>query len=120
MAVSRTITVTTLVLLELLAIKSMHLQIHQNGYYAALVDLRDNGPHLLPGSNIPLKKLYLGIEPIDFVFAVLQCFFANVVDGSAPGLSLFAWQFGGTFGAIVVVAFIEGLRRGSERTVVYL
>ena len=109
MAASRTFVIVVLLILEIVAIKSMWIQIHHNGYYAAMVDLRDNGPHLLPGSDTPLKKTYIGIEFIDYVLTVLQCFFANVVDGSAPGLSLFAFQFSGTLLAVVMIVWTESL-----------
>lgn len=80
---------------------------HRNGHYALMVDLRDNGPHLLPGSNIPLKKSYLRIKAIDYVLTVIQVAFASVVHGSSPGLSLFAFQFRGTLLAAIVMIRAE-------------
>jgi len=100
--------------LEVVAIWSMWIQIHQNGHYAMMVHLRDYGPHLLPGSNLPLKKSYVGIRATDYILTVLQCTFANVVDGSSPGLSLFAFQFGGTVLAAIVLLWTESLKTNNQ------
>ncbi len=98
-----------LLCIELLAIHSMWIQIHRNGHYARMVHLRDNGPHLLPGSTIPLKKQYVGIEAIDYVLTVLQVTFANFVDGSAPGLSIFAFQFSGTLLTAIILIWVGNI-----------
>jgi hypothetical protein len=89
---------------------SMHSLIYRNGYAAALERLRDHGPHLLPGTDVPLLREYTGIRPIDYQLTVLQCVFANITDGSAPALSLFSFYFAGQLVPALAVFLAESYR----------
>ena len=112
--------VLLLLLLQLLAFDSMWGFIFRNGYYDALVRLRDIGPHLLPGSDTPLQEQYIGIGPVDYWLTVLQAVFANIFDGSAPELSMYAFYFAGQLGAVITVLCVESCREGNEKMVLAL
>lgn len=103
---------SVLLLISLCAfgVYSMHSLIHRNGYVAALQNLRDNGPHVLPGSDIPLLREYTGIGFIDYQLTVLQVVFANITDGSAPALSLFSFYFAGQLVPVLAVLITESHR----------
>ncbi len=101
-------------LLFILAVDSMWGTIFRNGYYNALIDLRDHGPYVLPGSNTPIKRSYTGIYLLDYWLTVMQCVVANVTDGTAPHLSVFAFHFAGQLFAVVSVVMIEGMRCGNK------
>ena len=88
--------------------------IFRNGYYDALVRLREFGPHVLPGSNTPLQQHYTGLGLLDYWLTVLQAVFANVTDGSAPKLSLYAFQFAGQLVPILTVLVVESYREGNR------
>ena len=109
-----------LLMIFLLALDSMWLGHMRNGYYDALVYIRDVGPHLLPGSDTPIQETYTGIAALDYWLTVLQTVFANVTDGSAPQLSLFAFQFAGQLVSVWTVLLLEGLREGNQRGLVAL
>lgn len=57
---------------------------------------------------------------LDYWLTVLQCVFANVTDGSAPRLSLYAFQFAGQLVSVMTVLMIESMREGNRRTMVSL
>jgi hypothetical protein len=109
-----------LLFIFLLGLDSTWGLIFRNGYYAALVHLRDFGPHLLPGSDTPIQQHYTGLGLLDYWLTVLQCVFANVTDGTAPHLSLFAFQFAGQLVSVLTVLMIEGMREGNRQTVISL
>jgi hypothetical protein len=104
--------VIILSLLELLAIYTLWIQIHLNGHYKLMTTLRDHGPHLLPGTSIPLKKEYLGVKSIDYVLTVLVCSFGAIIDGGYVEGKLFVGLIGGVVAAAVVVIWCEGLIAG--------
>jgi hypothetical protein len=99
---------------------SMHILMHRNGYYAAMIHLRDFGPHLLPGTEDPLVRRFTGNELLDYWLTVLVCFFANTVDGSVPELSIFCLVFAAGLGPVLVVVYFESLRRGRMWGLLYL
>ena len=72
------------------------------------------GVPTLPGTSIPLKTSYTGIEAIDDQLAVLVTFFWPIVDGNTPALSLFCIQFEGGFVAVWSMFMIEGMRAGNK------
>lgn len=109
-----------LLLLQAVAFDSMWGFIFRNGYYDALVRLRDIGPHNLPGSDTPLQERYTGIGPVDYWLTVLQAVFANIFDGSAPKLSIYAFHFAGQLIPVITVMCIESCREGNEKTVMSL
>lgn len=78
-----------------------------------MTSLRDHGPHLLPGTSIPLKKEYIGIEAVDYILTVLVLSFVVVVDGSRMESTLFAVGFGGVVGVGVLIIWVESIRGGS-------
>ena len=41
-----------LALIHLFGLNSMYGLVYRNGYYDAVIRLRDHGPHLLPGTDI--------------------------------------------------------------------
>lgn len=112
--------IVLLLLLQAVAIDSMWGFIFRNGYYDALVRLRDIGPHLLPGSDTPLQERYTGIGPVDYWLTVLQAVFANIFDGSAPKLSIYAFYFAGQLVPVITVMYIESCREGNKQTVMSL
>ncbi|KAH6688012.1 hypothetical protein F5X68DRAFT_239519 [Plectosphaerella plurivora] len=60
----------------------------RNGYVAALMSLRDNGPHLLPGSQHLILTTFTGIPPLDKLLTLGGVMFASVTSGALPQLSL--------------------------------
>ncbi len=114
------IPVFLLSLLLAVAFDSMWGFVFRNGYYDALVRLRDIGAHLLPGSNTPLQEHYIGVGPIDYWLTVLQAVFANIFDGSAPQLSIYAFCFAGQLIPVITVMCIEGCRVGNEGNIMSL
>ena len=120
---SQTLRWTSLLLLSILeaiAIDSMWGFTFRNGYHDALARLRDYGPHVLPGSDITLRQHYTGIRPIDYWLTVLQCVFANIFDGSAPELSIYAFHFAGQLVPVVAIMAIESCREGNQGTTMSL
>ena len=109
-----------LFVLLVVAFDSMWGFIFRNGYYDALVRLRDIGPHLLPGSSTPLQERYTGIGSVDYWLTVLQAVFANIFDGSAPKLSIYAFQFAGQLVPVITVMCIEGCRKGNQKNAMSL
>ena len=96
---------------------SMWAMIFRNGYYHALVRLRDYGPHVLPGSNTSIVQTYTGIGLLDYELTVLQCVFANVTDGSALELSLYAFYFAGQLVSVIAILMIESMRIGHRNSI---
>jgi hypothetical protein len=88
----------------------------QNGYVKALLQLRNHGPHLLPGSNHPILTRFIGIPPLDKLLTLAGVMFANVTDGSHPQLSLYGSYFGGQLIGIFTIMVLEGLRQGNKQT----
>lgn len=111
---------SVLLFIFLLAVDSMWGLIYRNGYYDALVYLRDYGPHLLPGSDTPLQQQYTGIGLLDYWLTVLQCVLANVTDGSALHLSLYSFQFAGQLVSVMTIIMVEGMRQGNKKSMMSL
>ena len=107
-------------LIHAFGINSMYGLVYRNGYYDALIRLRDHGPHLLPGSDIPILTRFTGIGPLDKVLTLAGVMFANITDGSTPQLSLYAFQFAGQLVPVFTVILIEGNRRGNRGNVMSL
>ena len=103
-----------------LALDSMWGGIMRNGYYDAMVHIRDVGPHLLPGSDTPIQEEYTGLGVLDYWLMVLQTVFANVTDGSAPELSLYAFQFAGQLVPVITCLLIESMRGGNRGTYFFI
>ena len=101
-------------------LNSMYVAVYRNGYIDALIRLRDVGPHVLPGSDIPILTKFTGIRPLDKVLTLAGVMFANVTDGSAPHFSLYGFQFAGQLVAVLTVVTIEGVRSGNQGAVMSL
>ena len=98
----------------------MYGLVWRNGYIKALLKLRGEGPHVLPGSNTPILTTFTGIRPLDKVLTLAGVMFANISDGSTPQLSLYAFHFAGQLVPVFIVLLIEGKRRGNKGGVVAL
>lgn len=98
----------------------MYGLVYRNGYIEALINLKDHGPHYLPGSDNPILAYFTGIKPLDQVLTLAGVMFANVTDGSAPQLSLYGFYFAGQLVSIFTVMIIEGLRHGNKGGVMSL
>ena len=107
-------------LIHAFGINSMYGLVYRNGYYNALIHLRDHGPHVLPGSDIPILTRFTEIGPLDKVLALAGVMFAKITDGSTPQLSLYAVQFAGQLVPVFTVILIEGNRRGNRGNVMSL
>ena len=88
--------------------------ISYNGTAELMRDVRIRGPHIVPGTKAPLKRVFTGIGTLDHQLTVLTLFFWEVVDGSMPNASLFCFGFAGQAVAAWTVIYIEG-RRASNR-----
>ena len=109
-----------LCLIHAFGMYSMYGLVYRNGYYNALIRLRDHGPHLLPGSDIPILTKFTGIGPLDKVLTLAGVMFANITDGSTPQLSLYAFQFAGQLVPVFTVILVEGHRQGNRQNVLSL
>ncbi|KAI1762576.1 hypothetical protein GGR53DRAFT_521605 [Hypoxylon sp. FL1150] len=110
----RSVVVLSLLFLYAFGANALYGLLFRNGYYNALLRLRDEGPHHLPGSSNEILTRYTGISYLDKVLTLASVMFANVTDGTSPQLSLYAFHFGGQYLAILVVIAIEGLRSGNQ------
>ena len=99
---------------HLFGLDSMYGLVCRNGYIDALINLREHGPHYLPGSTNPILTYFTGFPPLDKVLTLAGVMFANVTDGSAPQLSLYGFYFAGQLVSIFTVMTIEGMRDGNE------
>lgn len=83
-----------------------------NGTTKYMSHIRDVGPRTLPGTNAPLKTVYIGVPAIDYQLTVLTLFFWEIVDGSNPAASLFCFHFATQVACGWGLLMVEGLRRG--------
>lgn len=68
----------------------------------------------VPGVDVPLKKYYTGIGPIDQQLVYLQIFFWPITSGSSPRLFLQGIHFVGQAGAYWAVMVLEAMRTGNQ------
>jgi hypothetical protein len=97
-------------------------QAYRNGWMAtARTILTSNDPAIfvLPGSKTPILTKYIGFQRFDNLHMLASVIFANVVDGTAPQLSLYAVQFAGQLVPVFLVMMIEGLRAGNIKNICY-
>jgi len=99
----RTVVITLLVVLEVIAIHSMWVQMYQNGFFKLMHDLREVEPELLPCLYMSLDNKYTHIRPVDDVIVGIECAFSTIVDGSNPTLSLFSFK---DTGALFVICIL--------------
>lgn len=110
-----------LFLLPVLAIAGYyctHLLAERTGYFPSLQDIWDADLPLLPGTKVPLKKVYTGIHFIDETLYILATVFWPAVDGSYPHTSLQAFEFAGQAVAIWAIFEMEARRAGNKWTLV--
>lgn len=110
----RGVIIASLFFIYVFGANALYGLLFRNGYYHALLRLRDEGPHHLPDSSNDILDRYTGINLLDKLLTLASVMFANVTDGSSPQLSLYAFHFGGQYLAILVVITIEGLRSGNQ------
>ncbi|MCJ1245359.1 hypothetical protein MMC30_002563 [Trapelia coarctata] len=89
-----------------------------NGSKALMEHIRDVGPHILTGTDAPIKQIYTGIGPLDEQLGVLTVFFWEIVDGSMPHASLHAIRFGAQVMVMWGLVMIEGMRTGNRGSIV--
>jgi len=95
---------------------------YRNGWMAAASTiLTSNDPSIfvLPGSKTPILTRYTGIQRYDNLHMLASVIFANVVDGTAPQLSLYAIQFAGQLVPVFAVMMIEGLSVGNKNNILF-
>lgn len=114
MASSVNIVKVTLLLLSIAGFYGTWILLMNNGTGKQMADLRDHGPHHLPGTNMPLRMVYTGIGAIDNQLTVLAIFFWQVICGGMPNGSLQAFHLAGQFGAAWTIVVLEGLRQGNR------
>lgn len=91
-----------------------------NGTTAYMSHTRDHGPRILPGTDEPLKTVYIGVPSIDYQLTVLALFSWEVVDGSHPAASLFCFHFATQVACGWSLLMVEGLRRGHRWMIISL
>lgn len=111
------LSIAILSIIHILGIHAMYITIYQNGYISALLHLYNQRPSVLPGSHNPILTQFCGIPPIDKLLTLAGVMFANVTDGSAPELSLYAFQFAGQLVSVITIIVVESLREGNRGTV---
>lgn len=107
----RIIPIITLSILSIFALDALLLQLDRNGYFPLLNEILDDpNPRFLPGSERLLLRRYTGVPGLDRGFALSNLIWANVVDGSRPELSLFAFCFGAQLLPFFLIVMIESQR----------
>ncbi|KAH6889485.1 hypothetical protein B0T10DRAFT_52742 [Thelonectria olida] len=106
-----TLPIALIITIFFFAVDAMVGQANRSGYME-LIDsiVDDEQPSFLPGTQRPLLKEYTGFPTLDRLFAMLNVFFANVADGSAPALSLFAFYFGTQMIPFFSILMVESQR----------
>ena len=104
----------SLIALSAIGVYFVWIMAERNGTIAHIRDIRTVGPHVLPGTQAPLKENYTGFEAVDNQLIVLALFFWEIVDGSQPHASLLAFRFGGQIATIWGLIMIEGMRFGNK------
>ena len=82
----------------------------KNGTADHLYERLEQDPLLLPGTEQPVKTTFTGIRLVDDYLSILCIAFWEVLDGSNPQVSLFAFMFMGQFMAGYSLMMIEGVR----------
>ncbi|KAK8220754.1 hypothetical protein IWZ01DRAFT_18490 [Phyllosticta capitalensis] len=76
------------------------------------------GDAVIPGTDVPLKRHYTGIGPIDQQLAFLQIFFWPITSGKSPRLFLQGIHFVGQAGAYWTVMVLEAMRTGNKGRII--
>jgi hypothetical protein len=83
----------------------MFAQAYCNGWMDAATQIltsSDPSISVLPGSETPIMECYIGFWPLDNLLMPAAVIFANVVDGTAPQLSLYGIQFAGSWSRLLL------------------
>lgn len=91
---SRNVTVFFL-LLWLLGLNGMFRLLYCSGYYDAVLQLREEGWQVFPGTNTRILTKFTGIKLWDKLNTLGLVMFSNILDGSTPQLSLLSFQYSG-------------------------
>ncbi|MCJ1404566.1 hypothetical protein MMC11_007792 [Xylographa trunciseda] len=89
-----------------------------NGTLSMMERIREYGPQLLPGTDVPLKQSYTGIQAIDNQLTVLVLFFWQLVDGGMPGASLGTFRFASQFVPGWGLVVLESMRSGNKGRII--
>ncbi|XMA12750.1 hypothetical protein WAI453_005541 [Rhynchosporium graminicola] len=106
--------ILALSLIGAFGVNSMYGLAWRNGYIPSLLRLRDHGPYIFPGSNIPILTRFTGINILDKALTLAGVMFATVTDGSAPASSLYGFQFAGQLVPMFTVMLVEAARRSNR------
>lgn len=75
---------------------------------------------LLPAAEKPLRTSYTGLPLIDPLLSTFTMLLWPAIDGTWPGLCLFAFEFSGQFSSGWMIVGLEGLRLGNKGTLLTL
>lgn len=114
------VTIASLLLLCAAGFYGTWYLLMNNGTSEYMSQIRDVGPPILPGTDEPLKTVYIGVPAIDYQLTVLTLFFWKLVDGSHSSASLFSFHFATQVACGWGLLMIEGLRRGHRWRIVSL
>jgi hypothetical protein len=110
------------------AILTLHINSERNGFIPLMTHLRDNGPHYLPASTDtvygweshnpkhpsyptrgdPIVDGFTGVQGIDYVLRVMNCFFAPAFRDLEVGL--LSAVFTGGLGVVLSLIMLEAER----------
>lgn len=107
-------------LLSAFAFYSTWYLVYKNGTLDLMTQVHDQGPHLLPGTKAPLKRVFTGINSIDDQLTGMVLFFWEQVDGSLPNASLFCFMFAGEAVAVWTILYVESQRLSNSWRLVSL
>ncbi|KAK4164726.1 hypothetical protein QBC43DRAFT_352838 [Cladorrhinum sp. PSN259] len=112
----RTAATSALVVAGIFGLNSMFGQIYRNGHMRCISDILTSPDPVFPNTQTRVLTKYTMVPPLDRLLTLGTVLWANVADGSAPALSLYALQFGGQLVPVYFVFLIEGSRAGHVNT----
>ena len=77
-----------------------------------------NGLDFLPGSKVPIRRIFTGVKAVDKYLTAMNCVGWLIVGGDHPGLSLHAYLFCGQFAATYGLLMIEASRSGNHDKII--
>jgi hypothetical protein len=87
---------------------------YQNGLLTNLLDLQKPGSQLPGTMNVPMRRRYTGIGPLDNQIMTMIGFFMPALDGKRADISLVALEISGQAIAAWVLLVVESLRAGNK------
>lgn len=91
-----------------------------NGVMPHLKQIIESPTGKWPGTSQPHKRSFTGLKPIDEILLNLNPFFAHLVDGGNPSLSIWCLFFAGQYGVAWGLCVLESLRAGNKGRVISL